>query len=793
MGLTPGVKLGAYEVVAKLGEGGMGEVYRVRDRRLGRDVAIKVLPAGVAQDPERLARFDREARAAAALNHPNILSVYDIGAHEGQPYIVSELLEGQTLRDALARGPLPAAKAIAWADQICQALSAAHERGIVHRDLKPENLFITRDGRVKVLDFGLAKLVESDHPASVVADATTVAAVSTAGQILGTTSYMAPEQIAGQPIDPRTDIFALGCVLYEMLSGTRAFKRASTIETLTAILHDDPAPMAAPGRDVPPGLDRIVRHCLEKSAVERFQSARDVSFALREQASGARTPRRLWITIAAAAVLIAGAAGWIWLRPRNASVAAPVSPAGPTRLAVLPFENLSRQAGDDWLAGAFADSLTLGLRNAENLVIVNRERVIGVTGSMQAPDTSAIQRLSSALAIGSYVSGSYQRVGDDLRVTARLVDVNSGAITAQESLTDRFANLLQIEDELARKFAAALEKSPGAPTRTGTASLAAYQAVAEANDLYLRGRMREAIQRLQTAVQEDERYAEAWALLGKSYARILASSMLTSSEDPAQIREESLRASRRAVGLNPLLYEAQLALALSYRAGDEIEAWRLAAQKAIDLNPRLPEAYTELGISYFASPGLGCARRRDPDLAERLLRRSIDLDPQWASARTALIYHLAWAGRQADALREADQAVRLMPGDVNIMRARATALLWLGQADDLERQLRDVEKITPRSIQDEWEFAVVDLLRGKNAAAAAQFATIAERPPQYLRAIDTAWAYAQAGQTPAAISYLDRAFTLDPSCVGFVNESPGFAKYRTDPAVAALIKRYQAR
>ena len=211
MPLPIGSRLGHYEVIDLIGAGGMGEVYRARDPRLGRDVAVKVLPSVVASDPERVARFDREARAAAALNHPNILSVYDIGTHEGQPYIVSELLEGQTLRGALARGPLPATTVIDWADQICQALAAAHDRGIVHRDLKPENLFVTRDSRVKVLDFGLAKLTEP-APAEPAMDTATAPVPTTPGLLVGTTGYMAPEQITGRAIDGRTDIFALGAV-----------------------------------------------------------------------------------------------------------------------------------------------------------------------------------------------------------------------------------------------------------------------------------------------------------------------------------------------------------------------------------------------------------------------------------------------------------------------------------------------------------------------------------------------------------------------------------------------------
>jgi TolB-like protein len=698
------------------------------------------------------------------------------------------LVEGEALADVIARGPLAVSDAIAIGKQIAEALEAAHDKGIVHRDLKPANVKVTPEGRVKVLDFGLAKLTEPAHPDPMIETATAPLATSQ-GLLVGTTGYMAPEQITGRPIDPRTDIFALGCVLYEMLSGARAFRRESTMETLSAILHEHPPALSAAGRDVAPDVDRIVRHCLEKSPAERFQSARDVSFALRQQPVAGVGQRRRWIAIAAATALVIAAGTWIVWWSRTESPAPRTAPTGPVRLAVLPFENLSRQPGDEWLAGAFADSLTLGLRNAENLVIINRERVVAVTGSMQAPDAAAIQRLSSTLAIGFYVSGSYQRVGDDLRVVARLVDANAGTITVQESLTDRFANLLQMEDDLARKFAATLQRSPTSGSPHRTTSLVAYQTVAEANDLYLRGRMREAIERLKIAVQQDDRYPEAWALLGKSYSRLLASSVFTSSESPDEIVKQAVQASRRAVDLDPQLYEAQLALALSYRGGPQVESWRLAAQKAIDLNPRMPEAYAELGISYFATPAFGCARQRDPELAERLLRRGIELDPQSAPSRTALIYHLSWAGRELDALSEADQAVRLLAGDVNVMRARATALVWLGRPDDLEPQLREVVRIAPRSVQDEWEFAVVELLRGHNQAAASQFATIAQRPPQALRAVDTARIYAQVGQTSDATRYLERAFSIDPTCAGFVNETPAFARYRTNPAVAALLRK----
>jgi Tol biopolymer transport system component len=278
--LAAGTRLGAYDVLALIGAGGMGEVYRARDPRLGREVAIKVLPAGFSADPERLQRFEQEARSAAALNHPNILAVYDIGTHDGAPYIVSELLEGETLRERLTSASLPVRKAIEYAVQIARGLAAAHEKGIVHRDLKPENIFVTADGRLKILDFGLAKLTQADPGLTGVSALPTTPPDTLPGVVLGTIGYMAPEQVRGRPADHRSDIFAFGSVLYEMLSGQLAFRGETTIDAMTAILKEDPPDLPAAERHIPPALARIVDRCLEKSPAARFQSTRDLAFAL---------------------------------------------------------------------------------------------------------------------------------------------------------------------------------------------------------------------------------------------------------------------------------------------------------------------------------------------------------------------------------------------------------------------------------------------------------------------------------------------------------------------------------
>jgi Tol biopolymer transport system component len=326
MALTSGTKLGPYEIVAPLGAGGMGEVYRAKDTRLGRDVALKILPESFAREADRLRRFEQEARAVAALNHPNILAVFDIGQHEGSPFLVSELLEGDTLRAALDGGALPQRKTIEYGVQIAHGLAAAHEKGIVHRDLKPENIFITKDGRIKILDFGLAKLAQLAGSDS---QEITLTTLNTAvGVVMGTASYMAPEQVRGEGADPRTDIFAFGAVLYEMLSGVRAFRRDTTAETMTAVLKDDPPELSSSVRLVSPALERIVRRCLEKSPDQRFQSARDLSFALgalsgtetssvvRATAAPRRMPLLLWLAAALALVAVAAATWFVARRPQ---------------------------------------------------------------------------------------------------------------------------------------------------------------------------------------------------------------------------------------------------------------------------------------------------------------------------------------------------------------------------------------------------------------------------------------------------------------------------------------------
>ncbi len=325
MALPTGTKLGPYEILAPIGAGGMGEVYRARDTRLGRDVALKILPESLARDHDRLHRFEQESRAVAALNHPNILAIHDVGEHNGTPFLVSELLEGDSLRAILNERALSQRKTIDYGVQIAHGLAAAHEKNIVHRDLKPENLFVTKDGRVKILDFGLAKLTEKPDARHSTDGITLTSSPTAVGTVMGTASYMAPEQVRGQAVDPRTDIFAFGAVLFEMLTGKRAFLRDTPAETMTAVLKEDPPEMSPQQHQISPGLDRIIRRCLEKNPEQRFQSAKDLSFALgssTETHSSAalhtveplrRSSWMLWAAIGTALVVVA-AVTWFLAR-----------------------------------------------------------------------------------------------------------------------------------------------------------------------------------------------------------------------------------------------------------------------------------------------------------------------------------------------------------------------------------------------------------------------------------------------------------------------------------------------
>jgi len=425
--LHPGTKLGAYEIIEMVGAGGMGEVYRARDTVLGREVAIKVLPSIFSRDSDRLRRFEQEARAAAGLNHPNILSIHQFGTQDGAPYIVSEFLEGETLRACLGRGPLPVERAIDCTLQIVSGLSAAHQKGIVHRDLKPENLFVTSSGWLKILDFGLAKLRRPEEFGEA-AETKTGGSGTMPGIIMGTVGYMSPEQVRGQPVDHRSDIFAVGAILYEMLSGERAFRGNTPADTLSAILTHEPSALAGTNPKITPPLDGIIERCLKKDPRERFQSMDDVGPALkalsvapaslRDSSVRSNVPPRkmsrrkaIWLggvaLLALLALLVTANVGGI----RGARGAGHIQ-----SLAVLPLANLSGDSAQDYFADGMTEAMITELAQVSGIRVISRTSVMQYKGGKKS-----LPEIARELHVDSVLEGSVLRSGEKVRITAQLI------------------------------------------------------------------------------------------------------------------------------------------------------------------------------------------------------------------------------------------------------------------------------------------------------------------------------------------------------------------------------------
>ncbi|HEU4724356.1 MAG TPA: serine/threonine-protein kinase, partial [Candidatus Eisenbacteria bacterium] len=432
MTLTPGTRLGPYEILSLLGAGGMGEVYRARDTRLGRDVAVKTIPRALAADPRHAQRFELEARAAGSLNHPNVVSIFDVGSHEGTQFVVMELAEGRTLREHLTDGPLPIGRALEIAMQCAEALDAAHAKGIVHRDLKPANLMIGPGGRVKVLDFGLAKVVGRESPG---APRAAGAAWSTAsGTIAGTVPYMAPEQLRGEPVDTRADLFALGVVLYEMATGRLPFTGATPADIASAILRDTPLSARALRADLPMEVDQVIERALEKSPADRFETASEMRRALAlaesglESALGARPPSETGLA----------AFGEPF---RRAASGATVVPS----IAVLPFVNRSQEEGDEYFSDGLADELLNVLAKIQGL------RVVGRTSSYQFKGVNADLRvIGKRLNVAALVEGSVRKTGNRVRISVQLVKVADGFHLWSESYDRTLDDIFAVQDDIAQ-------------------------------------------------------------------------------------------------------------------------------------------------------------------------------------------------------------------------------------------------------------------------------------------------------------------------------------------------------
>jgi serine/threonine protein kinase/tetratricopeptide (TPR) repeat protein len=517
--LPAGTRLGPYEIVAPIGAGGMGEVYRARDPRIGRDVAIKVLPAQFAVDRERLLRFQQEARAAGALNHPNLVSVYDVGEHEAKPYIVEELLEGETLRVRLQGGPLSGRRAIDYGIQIARGMAAAHEKGIIHRDLKPENIFITNDGRVKILDFGLAKLTSTSDDGD-----TAVLQKTEPGRVMGTAAYMAPEQVRGERVDARSDIFSFGSVLYEMLTGSPAFVGPSRVETMSAILNSDPPDISK----TTPALARIVSKCLEKHPQTRFQSASDLAFHLEAisemSAPSGIAPARVRNSLLGGAVVLlllaAVVAAYFLTRTRSEHLTKPQPSPARKMLVVLPFENLGRSEDD-----SFADGISDEIRN--RLASIGSFGVIGRSSAMHYKNSKKSAReIGKELGVEYLLEGTVRWQNPPTQTHVRISTELVRAADQTELWSDEFdrdlRDIFNLQSQIAHNVTQQLGvkllgSAPSIPTNNPAAYEAYLRGLSFANSVFgtpaVGPEAEQADQSLRQAVKLDPNFSLAWAKL----------------------------------------------------------------------------------------------------------------------------------------------------------------------------------------------------------------------------------------------------------------------------------------
>ncbi|MBI4663720.1 MAG: protein kinase [Verrucomicrobia bacterium] len=754
--MNSGTRVGPFEIVRLLGRGGMGEVYLARDTRLGRDVALKRLPGEFAQTPERLRRFEQEAKTLASVNHPNILSIFEVGIHEGAPYLVSELLEGETLRERLQRGPIPERKAMELTVQIVQGLAAAHDKGVVHRDLKPENVFVTKDERVKILDFGLAKLVgaaracergalkrsdaltleRSNAPDA--EDAPTLIETTEPGRVLGTVGYMSPEQVRGEPADHRSDFFSLGAILFEMLTGQRAFQRGTAAETMTAILNEEPAEMASSNRALSPGWRRIVSRCLEKSPERRFQSATDLAFAI-EALSDSRTEAKAkaaskaplpgWAWTAAATVVGLAVVSLLVRKPavpadsaksstETNTAAAPALVANDKSVAVLAFADLSPEKDSEYFSDGISEELLNVLAKVPGLRVSARTSAFYFKGK-QAP----MAEIAKQLNVAYLVEGSVRKSGDRVRITAQLINAADGFHLWSETYERDMTNIFAIQDDIARAIVARLKVTLAGPA--GVSSPKRHRADVEAYELYLKGRfhieeltepeVNLAITHFQQALARQPDYALAYVGLATAYTTLSYFGYVS----PASVEPQ----------------------------------WKAAAAKGLELDDSLVEAHAVLAeIGFFCE--------WDWTGVERACRRVLALDPSYARAHRTYAFLLSTRERHSEAIAEAVKALELDPLSAH-MKMNAGAVFFF--ARDYDRALATAEEI----ISVNPDYFMAHRLRGsalfrqgRTEEGIAAIEKAAGVMPVPARLADLAFKYGRVGRKSDARKMLDQLLLL---------------------------------
>ncbi|MEE8368883.1 MAG: protein kinase [Thermoanaerobaculia bacterium] len=736
-----GTSLSHFNITAKLGEGGMGKVYLAEDSKLGREVAIKVLPEAFTMDPDRLARFKREAEVLASLNHQNIAGIHEIGHENNSHFLVLELVPGETLAELLARGPIPVEEALKYALEIARALEAAHARGVIHRDLKPQNVKITPSGAVKLLDFGLAKVFTA-HPEPPVGEATEAltadAQLTATGTILGTAAYMSPEQIRGESVDQRTDIWAFGSVLFEMLAGKRPFGRGSTPDTLAAILKEEVDLTALPS-GITASVQTLVRRCLRKPTDRRLHHIADARIELEEALEnidlpdipgdvevipGATAPDdvvqpgwRLLVKVVVGMVLLAALTAAIWYLAPNHKEAGTIDRS----IAVLPFETLGQKEATVFTKGIHGDMLTR-LSKVADLRVTSRTSVMQFQGS----DTP-LPEIARELRVTWILRGEVQVVGDQVQVNARLVNGRQDRQVWAESYRRKLTaeNLFEIQGELTREIVDQLagQLSPDEEQAVGqapTADLDAYR-------LYVQGRalveqrtedeLRRAVEYFQQAIDRDSGYALAWAGLSDALA-------LQGFYNYAQLEAvlpEALEAARRAQRLDPDLAEAHASLGIVHSLRRDGPTAVRELRLSVKLNPSYAEAYAWLG---WLEDLLG-----HPEKALVPAKRSVELNPLAPAYRVFLAEAYLANGAYESALGEAKRARQLQSDYALAHYMEGLVLFHLNQLEEADAALGRALSLalpqgTPARSEIQAALALTHAAAGDRAAARKLLAQI---------------------------------------------------------------------
>jgi eukaryotic-like serine/threonine-protein kinase len=786
--LAPGTRLGTYEILELIGTGGMGNVYRARDDKLRRTVAIKVLPDEVADDPLRIERFEREARAASALNHPGIVTVHDFGRDGSRAYLVMEWIEGETLREKLVAGPLPLSALLDVAIPAAEGLAKAHGAGIVHRDLKPENLMVTVDGNVKILDFGLAKVRAPQSPDEAALE--TLSVTATAGFVMGTVPYMAPEQASGRPVDFRADFFSFGAILYEMATGNATFRRSSTAETFGAILHYKPAAVSGMMPGVPRAFDAVLARCLAKNPDDRYGSTKDLvtelkrlrdhpsEFGPAEEPAASQSSPRARRRIGIAAVLAVAAlslAALLVVRARR--------PAGTIEsLAVLQFVNETNDPEMNIVAGGLADGLIDRLSGLSGVKVMARSSVQRYKG--QALDLAKISR---ELGVQGVLTGRIERQKEKLSIRAELVDVSDGHSVWSQRYERLPNETLALPEALARDLAEKLKwTSPGRGRAAGRRTTESR----EAQEAYLKGRyywerrprdQDQAIQLLELSIQKDPTYVFPHVLLAQSFMTLGA--WENGLMAPRDAFPRARQAAEKALALDPELGEAHAPLAYTALHYDWDWAKSEAEfRRAIQLSPNYGAAH------HWYSHLLTALGRREESLAES--RTYLELEPEEAGLVAHLPWHYFMAHEYEEGIAEAKKELVFVPESSWAHLYQGLALEQLGRHDDAISELQVAVDKTKRNTVMLSALGHAYATAGRPAEARKIVGELeALAKTRYISSYEIGLIHDALGETDRAFTWLDKSFEERSAWLVYLESEPRLDHIRKDPRLQDLIQR----